>query len=295
MQKGTHLSLKNLNKSLKKITKNHKTDAFFLHLDIKSFFMSIDKDILYELLKKHCRNKEILYLIEKIIFHKHTKNFTKKSPQALFDDLPPGKSLFKVKEEKGLPIGNLTSQFFANVYLNELDQFVKHQLKVKYYFRYVDDFLLLAEDRKTLVFYKEQIENFLLEKLDLRLNPKKEVLANIKVGIDWVGYFIKPECVLVRKRVVKNFKNKLFLINSFLIKNQLNPQAVLKNLPNIIGVCNSYYGHFKHADSFKLRRELYEDDFGLLKNFIMPKDKTFLSFIIRPPEEKITKKEKPNL
>jgi hypothetical protein len=112
-------------------------------MDIKSFFTSIDQQILYEMFCKRIKNEEILWLAKTIIFHDCAHDIPPKiqSQPSLFEKLPKDKSLFTVAKGKGLPIGNLTSQFFANVYLDRLDQFVKHELKAKYYLRYVDDFL----------------------------------------------------------------------------------------------------------------------------------------------------------
>ncbi|WP_162532400.1 RNA-directed DNA polymerase [Candidatus Scalindua japonica] len=111
--------------------------------------------------------------------------------------IPPHKSLFKVTKNKGLPIGNLNSQFFANIYLNLLDQFVKHQLKCRYYVRYCDDLLLLSRDREELIMWKDKIEIFLDDKpqLELRKSFKLQPVSN---GIDFLGYIVRPDYLLVR-------------------------------------------------------------------------------------------------
>ena len=126
--------------------------SFYLQADIKSFFTSINHQILYSLITKKVKNEEILWLARTIIFHDCARDIPPKiqSPATLFAKLPAEKSLFKISKGNGLPIGNLTSQFFANVYLNELDQFVKHKLKARYYLRYVDDFIILSSDKKKI-------------------------------------------------------------------------------------------------------------------------------------------------
>ena len=91
---------------------------------------------------------------------------------------------------KGMPLGNLTSQFFANIYLNELDYFVKHELKVKYYIRYVDDFVILHRSKKRLAFYETKINEFLREKLKLELHPDKSKTSSLANGITFLGYKI---------------------------------------------------------------------------------------------------------
>jgi hypothetical protein len=135
---------------------------------------------LYGLVSKHVKNKEILWLTQKIIFHDCARDVPPKiqSQQSLFDKLPTDKSLFKTAEGKGLPIGNLTSQFFANIYMNELDQFVKHKLRAKYYSRYVDDFLILDRDKNKLEFFKEEITKFVADKLALTVHPKKQLITH---------------------------------------------------------------------------------------------------------------------
>ena len=109
---------------------------------------------------------------------------------------------------KGLPIGNLTSQFFSNVYLNELDQFVKHTLKCKHYIRYVDDFILLHKSQKQLLAWQAAIEIFIDTKLKLQLKPE-QILKPTSAGADFLGYIVKPKYKLVRNRVYHNLRKKL--------------------------------------------------------------------------------------
>lgn len=134
---------------------------YCLQCDISKYFDSIDHKILLSIIKRKIADSKTLRLIEEIINSGHSK----KVFENLFD--------FRVK---GIPIGNLTSQLFANIYLNELDQFVKHRLREKFYIRYMDDFLILSYDKKKLRQIKEEIRKFLREKLKLELHPKK---ANI--------------------------------------------------------------------------------------------------------------------
>ena len=151
--------------------------------------------------------------------------------------IPKEKSLF-YSNGKGLPIGNLTSQFFANVYLDKLDQFI-YSLGFKYYVRYVDDFIILG-DRK-IIYELPKIKEFLKKELDLKISEKKIVFQSTKVGIDFLGYYIKPSHTLVRRKVVSRFRSKL---------NYLDFEDTKKALATI----NSYFGHFSHADSYKLRK-----------------------------------------
>ncbi|MEK6895332.1 MAG: RNA-directed DNA polymerase [Nanoarchaeota archaeon] len=112
-----------------------------------------------------------------------------------------------------MPLGNLTSQFFANIYLNELDQFVKHKLKVKYYIRYVDDFVILHKSKEQLKVWNEQINNFLQKELKLELHPDKSKVINLSKGIDFVGFRNFYYFKLLRKRNIRKMKFKIALFN----------------------------------------------------------------------------------
>jgi len=219
---------------------------FFLKMDIKSFFTSIDQKVLYDLIGKKIKNKEILWLTKTIIFHDCAHDIPPKiqSQTSLFDKLPRDKSLFTVARGKGLPIGNLTSQFFANVYMNELDQFAKHQLKAKYYLRYVDDFLILSSDRDYLEHCRDQLTDFALNKLKLKVHPDKQFIKAVSCGIDFVGYIVRPEYVLVRKRIIADCKFKL--------------GSVKADSDKYKEIVNSYRAHFMWANTFSLQKKIFD-------------------------------------
>ena len=275
--KGTHLAIKRLRKFIEKARKNHKKRVFYLQLDISGFFMAINHHILYslfeELISKQNKSRQwktdVLWLAETIIFHKPTKNYVIKGNPSLFKLIPSRKSLFKSPENKGLPIGNYSSQFFANLYLNELDQFIKRELRCKYYVRYVDDFIILDENKEKLKHLKDKINLFLKENLDLELSSSKTKLQPVDKGIKFLGYFVKPDYILVRQRVVKRMKNKLYEISK-------NAEET-KDLNKILAILNSYYGHFRHAFSFNLRKNIYENHLeGLQKKFLPKPNYSFL-------------------
>jgi hypothetical protein len=262
--KGTLFAVERVNIFIKKISENYKKEAFYLQLDISGFFMAIDRSILYLLFEKlvskqnksYQYKKDILWLAKTIIFHKPTDNYIIKGSPSLFDIIPSRKSLFNSPKGKGLPIGNYSSQFFANLYLNELDQFIKRELKCKYYVRYVDDFVLFDQNKINLENFENQINIFLQNNLDLKLNLNKTKLQPINKGIDFLGYFIKTDYMLVRKKVIARFKNKLYNVREVSIE---------KTLATI----NSYYGHFKHACSFNLRKDIYENHLKeMRRNFL---------------------------
>ncbi|MBU4257662.1 reverse transcriptase/maturase family protein [Patescibacteria group bacterium] len=284
--KGTHkASIIRLRQFLRKITANNRKNAFCLQADIKSFFTSINHDTLFNLIQKHTRNPDILWLLKTIIYHNPTKNPIKRGQLSLFNQVPPDKSLFHIPKNQGLPIGNITSQFFANVYLNELDQFVKHRLKAKYYIRYVDDFLILHQDLEILNKWRRQINHFLQEKLALKLHPKKQKIYPINQGIDFLGYVIKPTHILNRKRVVKALKIKLWHFNKKILSLNLEHPIRLwtpelcDDFKKIFACVNSYFGMFIHADTYHLREHLYKKHFGILKIYLLPADEKYSYFV----------------
>jgi hypothetical protein len=146
---------------------------------------------------------------------------------------------------KGMTLGNFTSQFFANVYLNELDYFVKHKLKVRYYIRYVDDFVILHRNKKRLSYYKREIDTFLVHNLKIGLHPDKSKIIALRNGITFLGYRIFYHYRLLIKRNVRLIKKKIFLF-----KNKEISQEKFKDC------LKGWEGYAKWANSYKLRRKL---------------------------------------
>ncbi len=198
-EKGIHEAVKRLQGFMMKATASCKKPAYFLQLDIRSFFMSIDKSILFSIFADNGASEVVLDLLERIIFHDCTQNYYFRGDKKMLQMIPPHKSLFKADANKGLPIGNLTSQFFANVYLNELDQFVKHVLKCRYYIRYVDDFILISSSPAELANWRERIAAFLKDRLSLELKPGDRI-RRVSEGADFLGYIVRPNYMLVRRR-----------------------------------------------------------------------------------------------
>ncbi len=224
-EKGIHRGVKRLQGFIRKVTQNGSKKAYFLKLDIENFFMNIDKDVLYALIADKVRDEKVLCLAKIIIYHDCTKDYVLKGDRQYLEKIAPQKSLFYTDGRRGLPIGNLTSQFFANLYLNQLDQFVKHFLKCRYYLRYCDDFLILSEERDSLLRWKAEIEEFLKDRLRLRLNQKRQSLQPVSNGIDFLGYIVRGNYLLVRKRVVNNLKSKLLSYERRLIKHRFSQEV----------------------------------------------------------------------
>ena len=197
--RGTLYAAKRLESKIRSATENWSKPVFYLKCDLANFFVAIDKQVLRRQLAARITEPWWLALAEQILMHDPRENFETRSPLHLFGRVPQHKRLTAQPAHLGLPIGNLSSQFFANVYLDALDQFAKHQLRAKHYVRYVDDFILLHESPQQLNAWLAQIEVF-LSTLGARLNPTKTILQPVDRGVDFVGHVIKPWRRTTRKR-----------------------------------------------------------------------------------------------
>lgn len=216
--KGTHYGIKRIDHFIRSCSENYSKDCFFLKLDIRGYFMAMNRDLLFEkvnnVLTKN-RNKLkvdfdlLLYLIEKVIFNDPTKNCIIKGRKTDWQGLPKSKSLFCANDNCGLPIGNLTSQLFGNVYMNKFDHFVKKDLGIKYYGRYVDDFILVHPDREYLKWMLDKMRTYLLEELQLELHPNKIYLQHFSKGVSFLGTVIKPHRIYIANRTKNNFYNAI--------------------------------------------------------------------------------------
>ena len=227
--------------------------GYYLQLDIKGFFYSIDKNILFKEILKESDKEDVIYLAHKIIYHKATKNYTFKGDKSKLKLLPGHKTLFELPSHKGLAIGNLTSQFFANVYMNGFDNYVKRVLKVKYYIRYVDDFVLFDKSQERLKYLYEDIERYLKVNLELRLRADSKLRRHSQ-GLDFLGYIIRENYILTRNRVVNNYKQKKakYLHSYEKQKGKMN----LEEIKNFLSVQASFASHIKHANSYNLTKKI---------------------------------------
>ena len=256
--KGTHFGIKRVAGFIRKCSKNYTQDCYVLKLDIKGFFMHINKTILYAKIKTlftekyNGADKELyLNLCKTILFNEPVTNAVIKGNLSNWDNLPKDKSLFSAKNGYGLPIGNLTSQVFANVYMSALDHFIKHHLGVKYYGRYVDDFVLVHTNKDYLKSLIPIISKFLKTELHLKSHPKKMYLQHYSKGVNYIGGFIKPNRIYVSKRTKGNFHEALHNQNK-LIANTIKPNKAEKLL--FLSSMNSYLGILGNYKSYKLRK-----------------------------------------
>lgn len=260
--KGTSFGIKRLNYFIRSCSQNYSHDCYILKLDIKGYFMSIDRFILYQKVKKSINRFTdavdfnvdfVLWLIRKIIFHDPIKNCVIKGAKDNWRGLPKNKSLFFAGKNKGLPIGNLTSQLFSNVYLDDFDHFVKYKLGCKYYGRYMDDFVIVHQDREYLKSIISVLKEYLQNELLLELHPRKIYLQHFSKGVGFLGTVFKPYRIYICNRIKGNFYKKIEYWNNFLVENQY--KLTEEEIGLFLNSMNSYLGIMKHYNTYKLRKK----------------------------------------
>ncbi len=232
--RGTHQAVKAIQHYMQIYQRNYGNHYWILKCDIKRFFYSIHPQILFHILKKQISDKKLLAFTYHLIFDNR-------------------------EEPVGIPIGNYTSQFFANIYLNELDQYIKHTLKVKYYVRYMDDFILLLDSKETCKQVKHKIEIFIDKHLKLELNHKSRYYPCAQ-GVNFCGFRIWPTHRLLRNASKKKIKRKVKLWNNFWQKGEIDYTIAIPSL-------QSWFGHASHCNSYHIKQKiLNKSQFLYLEN-----------------------------
>jgi RNA-directed DNA polymerase len=219
-RKGVHAGVARLFSASGKATANWKKPGYVLKSDVAKFFDSIDHAILFSLLKRRIKDSKTLELLRIII------------------------GSFEKSPGLGLPLGNVTSQLFANIYLNELDRFIKHTLKAGYYFRYADDFIILHSDRNMLLEYEESVREFLWENLRLKLHKNKVLVRKISQGVDFLGYVVLPHALVLRTKTKNRILRKIMLEEAI-------DEKFFRRL-------DSYLGILKHCKSRSIKKEIFD-------------------------------------
>ncbi|MDO8590838.1 MAG: reverse transcriptase domain-containing protein [bacterium] len=210
--KGTHRGVKRFEIFARRVTKNYHRSAFVLKCDVRKFFDSIDHTLLLRLIGQKISDRRLFELLEKII------------------------RSFETTLGKALPLGNVTSQIFANIYLNELDQFVKHGLKARYYIRYCDDFVILSDSREELENWKTQIGVFLERKLLLSLHPNKVTIRKVLQGMDFLGYVSLPHYRILRTRTKRRMFKKIVEMLGMVAKEKMSKKRFENGLASYLGL-----------------------------------------------------------
>jgi retron-type reverse transcriptase len=232
--KGTHAAVD-------RYTGFARKNRYVLKCDVRKFFPSVDHAMLLERLTRKIKDPDAMWLANTIVMHSN--------PQ---EDVPgffPGDDLFTTMErQRGIPIGNQTSQFFANVYLDPLDHFVKERLGCRYYVRYCDDFVILDNDRRRLSDVRLAVEQFLLG-LRLWLHPKKRTISRVEDGLRFLGYRVWQDHRFLDRKGLARFGRRLRTYQRLYRAGLLSPQSLTQRI-------RAWLGHASHADSWHLRREL---------------------------------------
>ena len=204
-------------------------EYYILKTDVAKYFDSINKEILLEILKRKIKDKKLIWLIKEI--------------------------LYAQKREKGIEIGNYTSQIFANIYLNEVDQFIKHKLKIKYYARYLDDSILIVQTKQEAKNALSEIKDYLRDNLKLELNSKTQIFKG-KQGVNFCGYKINEYRMKIRDKGKIKLKNKVKKLKSEIQNGKMNSHDAKKYLAG-------HVGYIKWADVYNLTKKLFyvEKDF----------------------------------
>ena len=284
--KGTHAAVAALQGAIWRLSRHGGVRVYALQMDVVNFFMSLHRPTLLGLLEPVARKLEAELdplpvmgpweLCRRIVLHDPSRGGRRTGDLGLFARVPPHKRFGALGPDRGLPIGNLTSQFFANVYLTPLDHFVQRTLGVGGYVRYVDDFVLVHPDAALLEAARARIVEFLRERLLLEVKARAIVPASR--GIDFLGYVVRPRYVLPRRRVVEAFRDKLALLEAELAPLEVGP-GVRVSVPGLGAVRGpvrvsrldeasserlrtlwaSYEGHLGHAAAWRLRDRLWRD------------------------------------
>ncbi len=260
-RKGVHAGVARLQRFLHQVTSNGTRPAWYLQLDIENYFMRIDKGVLFRLLAARLHDEGAVWLTRLLVYHDCTQDYIFRGRPGLAEKIPSHKTLFGAPADTGLPIGNLNSQFFANVYLNGLDQFVKHTLKCRHYLRYCDDFVLLSREPAELMAWRQRIEDYLCDELALALNAR-ERLAPVANGIDFLGYIVRRDYKLVRRRVVHHLREKLKGYEARLVDARGASRCYhfdRETLDTLAATLASYLGHFKSAQCWNLWQALWRE------------------------------------
>lgn len=229
-----HQATLDLQKAMQKMKKSYR-EYYILKMDVRKFFNSIDKKILYKILKKRIKDEKLLWLIRQIL-----------SAQ---------------ERQKGIEIGNYTSQTFANIYLNELDQYATRKLKIKKYYRYMDDIVILARNKNEAKEYLNEIKEFLQKKLELELNDKTNIFK-AKQGVNFCGYKINEYRLKVRNKGKNKFKKKVKNLLKEIKEENISSKDARQYL-------TGHLGYFEIANTYNLKQKnIFLQDELLRKNII---------------------------
>lgn len=271
--KGTLEGIQRCGHHIRSCSENWSRPAYALQLDIQGYFMSIVKQRLYDILWhdidsrrkarhpilqlpwKDCVDYDFIdFLIRSVLMRDPVQDCLIIGDLSDWDGFPANKSLrLSHTPEVGLPIGDLTSQLFSNIYMNPLDQYIKRELRCRHYGRYVDDAYIIHTDPNYLEMLVPFIEEFLGEHLELRLHPRKIRITPVNHGIQFLGAVIKPFRTYVSNRTIRSFHRKIYHWEQICSERHLTENEV----DLLVQVINSYTGYFAHFKCFRILQKQF--------------------------------------
>lgn len=234
---GTH-------KALTKFTQFARSSEYVLQCDIRKYFASVDHQILKNLLSSKLKCQDTLWLLDTIIDNSNDQE----SP---IDYFPHDNLLTPLERRRGIPIGNLTSQFFANIYLNGFDHFIKEKLKIKKYVRYVDDFALFGNDHKFLTLARQEIEEYLIN-LRLKIHPIKSQLFKTQHGASFLGFRVFPDRIRVKNDNLRRGRKRIRSLQTDYSQGKIELEQVEQSM-------QSWFAHLAHGDTWLLRQKIFDN------------------------------------
>ncbi|MBU2028405.1 reverse transcriptase/maturase family protein [Patescibacteria group bacterium] len=219
--KGTHKAISKFREYFYKVSQNNTKTCWVLKCDIRKFFANIDHEILIGILKEYIPDENIIKLLENVIDS--------------FSSIKGG--------NVGLPLGNLTSQLFVNIYMNKFDQFMKHKLKTKFYIRYADDFVIFSEDKQRLENIIEPIKKFLQDGLKLKLHPDKIFIKTVSSGVDFLGMVNFPDHRILRTKTKRRMFKRISVKHKLYQEELISKESFNQSLQSYLGMLKHYNGH----------------------------------------------------
>lgn len=259
--RGTHYGINRLEEYIRQVSHNYSRQCYVLKMDITGYFMHINRNLLLGLcVKRLAEFKDrldwplVVYLLERIILSDPVENCKRIGNDADWSNLPDDKSLFRSSEGCGLPIGNLTSQLFSNVYLNELDQYVTNELGQRHYGRYVDDAYVVSSDKSVLLSVALSAKLFLSRTLGLELSRNKTRIFSAYPGVEFLGAYLKPYRTYLGNECLRRMRGKLYSLGALPIRRQWN-------------AANSYLGLTSHHSAYNIRHRWFAGPFSHLLHY----------------------------
>ena len=256
--RGTHYGISRMERHIRQASLGYTERAYVMKIDIRGYFMHINRNILLDICLRHIHKMDIRsvdidfleYLTREIVLLNPMEGCRIKGNRSDWATLPHDKSLFHSAQGCGLPIGNLTSQLFSNIYLNEFDQYVKRELKCRHYGRYVDDAYIVSPDKEWLQSLLPQLREFLLTRLGLEIHDGKLCVCEVHSGVEFLGAYLKPWRKYIRNATLNRIRRKVALID---IQAKSNDDMSIR-LRDVLSSFGGIMGHYK---TYRIRRLLF--------------------------------------